>query len=178
MFQKNIVEYGWNDKYGWGWRWIWINSLPGMCHVKRTSQAKLSIFVTFWDSFMTHVLTWRNLGSVLYYRFSHLTRIWTYDFIETHHFLLDLLGPRPWAQRLPAALQKCLPKYAKWIKMGQLMQNCKSSSKIHCKSRWYQDTCAQRWPQRRCQQALRETWNVLYSTSTPWSDKNSTHDTW
>ena len=89
-----------------------------MCHVKRTSQAKFSIFVTFWDSFMTHVLTWRNLGSVLYYRFSHLTRIWTYDFIETHHFLLDLLGPRPWAQRLPAALQKWPPKVCKMDQNG------------------------------------------------------------
>lgn len=90
-----------------------VNSLPGMCHVKRTSQAKFSIFVTFWDSFMPHVLTWRNLGSVLYYRFSHLTRIWTYDFIEIHHFLLDLSRPRPWAQQLPAALQKWPSKVCK-----------------------------------------------------------------
>ena len=138
---RNIVEYDWNDKYGWGWGWIWINSLPGMCHVKRTSQAKFSIFVTFWDSFMAHVLTWRNLGTLLYYGFSHLKMTLVHCCILNSPLSDWILSrPRPWAQQLPAALQKWPPKVCK--NMQKLMQNCKSSSKIHCKSRWYQATCA------------------------------------
>ena len=114
MFQKNIVEYGWNDKYGWGWRWIWINSLPGMCHVKRTSQAKLSIFVTFWDSFMTHVLTWRNRGTLLYYGFSHLKMTLVHCCILNSPLSDWILSrPRPWAQQLLVALQKWPPKVCK-----------------------------------------------------------------
>ena len=139
-----------------------VNSLPGMCHVKRTSQAKFSIFVTFWDSFMAHVLTWRNLGTLLYYGFSHL--------IE--------------AKALSATIAGCTAEMTSQS-MQKLANWCKTA-KVHRKFIAKADGTRlpvpipnfRHWRQRRCQQAWRETWNLLYSTSTPWSDENSTHDTW
>ena len=85
-----------------------------MCHVKRTSQAKLSIFVTFWDSFMTHVLTWRNRGTLLYYGFSHLKMTLVHCCILNSPLSDWILSrPRPWAQQLLVALQKWPPKVCK-----------------------------------------------------------------
>ena len=73
-----------------------------------------------------------------------------------------------------------LPKYAKWIKMGQLMQNCKSSSKIHCKSRWYQDTCAHSQLPALAAETLSAslTWNVKRFIQHLYTVKWQKFDTW
>lgn len=74
-----------------------------------------------------------------------------------------------------------LPKYAK---IGQLMQNCKSSSKIHCKSRWYQDTCAHSQLPALAAETLSAslTWNlkrfVQHLYSVKWRKFDTWHDTW
>lgn len=141
---------------------------------------KFCIFVTFWDSFMTHVLTWRNPGSVLYYGFSHLTDSPVFEHMILFKFTTFCLIYRGQGLERNNCWLHCrndLPEYAK---MDQLMQNCKSSSKIRCKSWWYQATCAHSQLPALAAETLSAslTWNILHSTSTPWSDENSTHDTW
>ena len=70
-----------------------------------------------------------------------------------------------------------LPKYAK---IGQLMQNCKSSSKIHRKSRWYQATCAHSQLPALAAETLSAslTWNVKPFIQHLYTVKWRKFDTW